>query len=164
MNDDNPLLNCRIQGLEKYSPVRIILDKSLKISLKSKITKTSNEYKTIIFYNKGNVNKIESLKSRKIKLIKLSLNKKKEFELINVLSHIFKNKISRILVEGGGKLTNSLLQNDLIDEFFWFKSNKAIKENGKINIKTLIKKIEKKKFIKRKLLPTCMVMNCITIA
>ena len=147
--NDNPLLNCRTNGLEKYSPARIILDKSLKISLNSRIARTSKKYKTIIFYNKGNNNKIKILKLRKIKLIKLSLNKKNEFNLINVLSDIYKNRISRILIEGGKKLTQNLLRMNLIDDFFWFKSNVTINQNGKINIRNLINKIENKKILRK---------------
>ena len=45
---DNSLLNCRIAGLEKKSPVRIILDKKLEIPLNSKIINTSDKIKTII--------------------------------------------------------------------------------------------------------------------
>ena len=147
--DDDPLLNCRNIGLEKYSPTRFILDKTLKIPLKSKIIKSSKKYKTIIIYNKGSNNKIKMLKLRKIKLIQLQLNKKNQFNLINVFSIIYKNKISRILIEGGKKLTQSLLKNNLIDEFFWFKSNIPIKQNGKINIRNLISKIDDKKISKK---------------
>ena len=52
VNQDNPILNCRIDGLDKYSPIRIILDKNLKINKNSIILKTSKNYKTFIFYNK----------------------------------------------------------------------------------------------------------------
>ena len=46
---DNPFLNCRIKGLEKASPVKIILDKNLSISIKSNVIKNSSNNKTIIF-------------------------------------------------------------------------------------------------------------------
>ena len=61
------------------------------------------------------------------------------------MSDIYKNRISRILIEGGKKLTQNLLRMNLIDDFFWFKSNVTINQNGKINIRNLINKIENKK-------------------
>ena len=33
LNTDNPKLNCRLKGYEKFSPKRIILDKDLDIKL-----------------------------------------------------------------------------------------------------------------------------------
>ena len=33
LNIDNPKLNCRLRGYEKFSPIRIILDRDLKIYL-----------------------------------------------------------------------------------------------------------------------------------
>ena len=37
LNIDNPKLNCRLKGYEKFSPKRIILDKNLEISPKTLI-------------------------------------------------------------------------------------------------------------------------------
>ena len=48
INSDNPNLNCRIQGLEKFSPVKFIIDKDLKTKINSKVLK-SNLNKTYIF-------------------------------------------------------------------------------------------------------------------
>ena len=56
LNNDNPILNCRLSGLEKFSPIRFVIDKNLDVKLSSKIIKTADKYKTIVFYNK-NINK-----------------------------------------------------------------------------------------------------------
>ena len=139
--DDNPLLTCRISGLKKYSPTRIILDKNLDIPLKSKIAITSNLYKTIIFYNKKKIKKIKILKSKGIKLYFTTLDKKNNFEFDKVFKQIYQLKYSRVLVEGGKKLTNSIINKSLIDEFYLFKSSNKLKKNGKINVNNIIKKI-----------------------
>jgi Pyrimidine reductase, riboflavin biosynthesis len=73
INDDDPSLNCRIRGLEKHSPTRIILDRNLNISLKSKVIKKSKKCQTYIFYNKIKKNKIKLLKKKKIKLIYIAI-------------------------------------------------------------------------------------------
>ena len=51
LNIDNPKLNCRIRGLSKHSPRRVILDKNLSTKQTSYIFKTSNRKNTIIIYN-----------------------------------------------------------------------------------------------------------------
>ena len=88
--DDNPLLTCRVNGLKKHSPTRIILDKNLDIPLNSKIVQTSREYKTLIFYNKKKIKKLKILKNKGIKLYFTYLDNKKNFEL----NKIFKKYIS----------------------------------------------------------------------
>ena len=50
LNEDNPKLNCRLKGLNKFSPKRIILDNNLKMKTNSFIFKTANKNNTIIFY------------------------------------------------------------------------------------------------------------------
>ena len=74
LNKDNPILNCRLKGLENYSPIRFIIDKNLDIKLSSKIVKTSSKYKTIIFYNNKitKIKKIDYLKKKKYQINKLS--------------------------------------------------------------------------------------------
>ena len=50
LNIDNPKLNCRLQGLSKFSPRRIILDNNLNTDINSYIFKTANKTNTVIFY------------------------------------------------------------------------------------------------------------------
>ena len=42
LNKDNPKLNCRLEGLKKFSPKRIILDNNLNTKTNSYIFKTAN--------------------------------------------------------------------------------------------------------------------------
>ena len=40
LNTDNPKLNCRLEGFEKFSPRRIILDRNLEMKINSYIFKS----------------------------------------------------------------------------------------------------------------------------
>ena len=133
--DDNPLLNCRIDGLQRKSPTRIVIDKSLKIPIKSNIVKSSASIKTIIFYNKSNKRKIKLLKKFKIKLYKVSLDQNSKINLKKVLFCIQKLGFSRIFLESGISLIKSFLIEKLIDEFKIFISNKSIGINGTSNFR-----------------------------
>ena len=140
LNKDNPYLTCRLNGLEKFSPKRFIIDKNLKSKKNLNIFKDKNKNKTYIFHDSNNFKKINFFKKRKIKLIKIkSKNNKIDFFLI--LSRIYKLNISRLLVEGGRKLTDNFIKNRLFNEFYLFKSSKSLKNSGSINIKDTIKKI-----------------------
>ena len=147
--DDNPLLNCRITGLEKSTPTRIILDSKLKIPYHSKLIKSANQYKTIIFYNQINKKKISLLKKNKIKLIYFPLNKWKVFDLYKVFKKIYLLGFSRVLVEAGLRLNAKLLKHKLIDKFYIFNSMKKIGSDGLINSTMLLKILNKKKIKKK---------------
>ena len=80
INEDNPLLDCRLSGLNEYSPIKVIIDKSLKVKKNANIFKSKNT-KIIIFYNSGDKKKIKFLKSKKVKLINVKLQRNDEFDI-----------------------------------------------------------------------------------
>ena len=133
--DDNPKLTCRIKGLEKRSPARIILDTKLRISRNSTILKESGLYKTIIFYNTGNKKKINLLKKSKVKIYKIPMNNSGNLDLVKSLIKIKELGFSRIFLEAGMKLSLNFLRNNLVDDFKLFISNKKIGKNGSNNFK-----------------------------
>ena len=66
LNKDNPRLNCRLKGMENFSPKRIILDNKLNSNINSYIFKSSNNKNTLIFYNKADKSKISKFKRKKL--------------------------------------------------------------------------------------------------
>ncbi|RPG95784.1 MAG: bifunctional diaminohydroxyphosphoribosylaminopyrimidine deaminase/5-amino-6-(5-phosphoribosylamino)uracil reductase RibD [Candidatus Pelagibacter sp. TMED165] len=141
INEDNSLLNCRIEGLEKKSPNILIIDRNLTLKKNSNLFKIRNR-KIIIVTTSNYQNKINYFKKKKVKIIKLiSLNTKYDF--LKLFSKVRKLKYSRILVESGLQFTNFLLQNKLIHNIFIFKTKVKLKKNG-INFSTNrhIKKIK----------------------
>ena len=136
LNSDNPRLNCRIEGLSDFSPKRIILDRCLSIKKNSHIYSTIVNKNTVIFYNIGKREKINLLKKRGVKLIKLPVNEDNLFDLKIVLKKIFSIGCRNLLVEGGKNLTDSFLKNKLFNEFYLFKSSNKLGSIGKLNVST----------------------------
>ena len=141
INSDNPKLNCRIKGLEKFSPTRLIIDKNLKIKMKSYIISNSNKYNTIIFHSSRNKKKINNLKYKKIKLIYLKLNNYHLIDLNKIFKKIYDLGIHNLLVECGGILTNNILKEKLFNEFYLFKSSKKLINRDTINVKNITKNL-----------------------
>ena len=129
LNKDNPRLDCRLEGLNKFSPKRIILDKNLEINMISHIFKTANKNNTIIFYNNVNKKKITLFKKKSIQLIKSNLSKKRYFDLKLVLKKLYKAGIRNVLVEGGDDLSCSFFKKKLFNEFYLFKSPKNLSKS-----------------------------------
>ena len=126
LNIDNPKLNCRLSGFEKFSPRRIVLDKRLEIKLNSYIIRSAKKNNTIIFYNSLNVKKMKILKKKGIVLIKSKIDNKKLFDLRIIFKKLYALGIRNLLVEGGDKITKNLIENRLIDKFYLFQSTKKL--------------------------------------
>ena len=130
LNKDNPKLNCRLSGLEKFSPKRIILDNNLDTKINSYIFNSANKDNTIIFYKNANKKKITLFKKKGIELIKSNLTKKKYFDLKLVLKKLYKIGIRNILVEGGDVLSGSFLKSKLFNQFYLFKSPNILNKSA----------------------------------
>ena len=136
LNIDNPKLDCRLRGYEKFSPTRIILDRDLKIKSNSYIFKTSKKNNTIIFHNSSNRIKMMILKKKGFHLIRSRLNKIKKFNLNTILKKLYTLGIRNLLVEGGDELTKNFLKNKLFDKFILFRSPKNLSKKIKHSIFT----------------------------
>ena len=151
--DDNPRLTCRIAGLDDETPTRIIFDKNLRVPITAKIIKESLLYPTIIFCNQfHNKNKkIRLLKKNKVRVYNVPLDQDGNLDLRKSLIKIKKLGFSRIFLESGVNLIINFLNNNLIDDFKLFKSNKNLGNKGNGNFKKYYKIFlsNKKKYIEK---------------
>jgi len=126
LNEDNPKLNCRLEGLGSFSPKRIILDNNLKTNTNSYIFKNANKYNTVIFYNMAEMEKISMFKEKGIKLIKSNLLKNKNFDIKLILKKLYSLGCRNLLIEGGNDLSKNIIKNKLFNQFYLFKSTKNL--------------------------------------
>jgi len=148
LNNDNPKLNCRLKGLKKYSPKRIILDNKLNTNINSFIIKTANKSNTIIFYNEASKFQILNFKKRGINLISSKIDNQGRFDIKILLKKLYKMSCRNLLIEGGDKLTNHLLRNKIFNRFYLYKSNKKLSKRSEylyFNGLNLLKQKYKKK-------------------
>ena len=133
INKDNALLNCRIMGMDNAKPDLLIIDRDLKIKTNLNFLNLSNKRKTYIFTKSNNIKKIKILKKKKCKIIKINkLENKNDF--LKLLNKIFKLGKRRILIESGLIFLSKLLKLKLINELYFFKSNKNLNSKGYNNI------------------------------
>ncbi len=123
---DNPLLDCRLDGLNNRSPDIFILDRKLELKKNLKIFTNKNRKIHILYSDrlKKRIFKSKNIKYIKIKEINNVLDIKTIIKKISNLGYM------RILVEGGAKLSASLLNENLIDEIAWFRASKIMGSNG----------------------------------
>ena len=126
LNKDNPKLNCRLDGLHKFSPKRVILDNNLEMNISSYIFRTANKDNTIIFYNKADKTKISIFKKKSIQLIKSTLLKNENFDIKLILKKLYSLGCRNLLVEGGNDLSHSFIKKKLFNQFYLFKGTKNL--------------------------------------
>jgi len=100
---DNPELNCRIEGLEEFSPRPIILTNDSDLDLDSNLKIARSQPLIISTKNQSLRKSVEELSSQ---------------------------GINSILIEGGSKAATAFLKEGLVDEIIIFRSNKIIGGDG----------------------------------
>ena len=133
INYDNSLLNCRINGLDKYKPALFIVDLNLKLRKNLLLNNLLKKRKTYLITLKKNLKKIKNYKRIGYNIILInSLENKKDFEKLN--KKIYKMGYSRMFIETGLTFLESLIKSKVIDELYIFKSINKLGKKGKNNI------------------------------
>ncbi|PGM55472.1 bifunctional diaminohydroxyphosphoribosylaminopyrimidine deaminase/5-amino-6-(5-phosphoribosylamino)uracil reductase RibD [Bacillus sp. AFS053548] len=119
---DNPELTTRIPN--GRNPVRVILDSTLKIPLESKVV-TDQQAETWIFTSqKHSEQKRSELESLGVKVFVTSdLNRVDLNEMLKILGE---HSISSLLVEGGGEVNASFMNQNLVDKVIVYLAPKLI--------------------------------------
>ncbi len=134
LNKDNPKLNCRLHGLENFSPKRVIIDRNLLIKKKLYLLKNIKSNNTIIFHKKINKNKINQLKKKGVKLIRINSSKKDFFDLKFILKKLYFLGCRSLLIEGGKLLTRNFVKEKFFNQFYLFQGSKKLNKKGKLNV------------------------------
>ena len=142
INNDDSLLNCRIEGLNNYKQDLFIVDLNLKLKKKLSLLKLIRKRKTFLITMKRNQAQALSYKKMGYKMIFInSLSNKQDF--LSLYKKIYKLGYSRVFIETGLIFLETLIKNNLINNLYLFKSNYKLKKNGTNNISpNFLKKIK----------------------
>ena len=126
---DDPMLTCRLPGLENDSPVRVILDSDLALPPTSHIAKTAKEIPTWVMTGNSDSPAANALTSQGLKLFTCRMNEGK-IDLRHALEILGAQGITRLLVEAGGKLSGAFFAGNLVDTLYWFRAPFMIGKDG----------------------------------
>lgn len=126
---DNPMLNCRIDGMR--SPVRILPDSMASLSLDSNIVKTAGQYKTILFHlADAPADKLAALGAAGVETVECrgvaGSGGGMAVDPEDMLDRLGASGIDSLLLEGGGELNWSFVSKGLVDEYYLFYAPKII--------------------------------------
>jgi diaminohydroxyphosphoribosylaminopyrimidine deaminase/5-amino-6-(5-phosphoribosylamino)uracil reductase len=127
---DNPQLTCRLPGLFERSPVRVVLDATLKLPLSTSVVATVRETPTWVFTSKKpSAIAEEILQQKGCKVFRVG-DVEGRLDLDEVLKVLSEQGITRLMVEGGPKIAGALAATGLVDELALLRGEKAIGADG----------------------------------
>ena len=127
---DDPLLTCRLPGMDKDSPVRIVLDSALRSPLSARLVCSARETPLWIMCGPGAPPAAaEALQAHGVTILQAA-GTAGRLDLAAALKLIAARGVTRLMVEGGPTLAAALLTADLIDEAMLFQSPKVVGADG----------------------------------
>ena len=118
---DDPALTTRLKKKkDSMSPIRIILDSSLKIPLTAKLVQFKNGQKTIVATTrKSHIRKVKTLEKMGVVVIRIK-EKNSKVDMNDLMKKLGKMEISNIMIEGGAEVNASALQSGVVDRVIFF--------------------------------------------
>ena len=117
---DDPQLTCRLPGLSHRSPVRVALDRQLCIPLGARLVAEARHIPTwIITLRNADQARQHALRDAGVEIIAAEPDAVGHIDLGTSLALLGTRGLTRLLVEGGGRLAASLLRAGLVDRLVW---------------------------------------------
>ena len=128
---DDPMLDCRLPGLARRSPLRIVVDSRARLPLTSRLVKTAGEPPTWLVTLPGAAAKRRAAYGEAgVEVIEVEADGGGNLDLAAAARTLGDRGLTRVLVEGGGRLAAGLLRARLVDRLLWFRAPRLIGGDG----------------------------------
>ena len=129
---DDPVLNCRLPGMKALSPVRVVLDRALRIPGTSRLVHSARE--TPLWVMTSDLSEAPAamkLGAAGAQVIRVAATRSPPgLNLPAVLQALSEKGISRLMVEGGARVASSFVSADMVDEVWLLRGPEAIGADG----------------------------------
>lgn len=123
---DNPELTTRLKNREGVDPIRIIVDSTARIPLNAKVLNLDSKAKTIVAVTeKADKQSLMELRNKGVDIIITPL-KNNKVDLSYLMQQLGQREIDSVLIEGGGTLNFSALEEGIVDKVISFIAPKII--------------------------------------
>ncbi|MGC2854233.1 bifunctional diaminohydroxyphosphoribosylaminopyrimidine deaminase/5-amino-6-(5-phosphoribosylamino)uracil reductase RibD [Novispirillum sp. DQ9] len=130
---DDPDLTCRLAGVDPRPVVRVVLDSRLTLDPQSHLVRSAAVAPTWIFRlhdDEGGADAARAFEASGAEVLPVRAARDGGLDLGAVLETLAGRGITRVLVEGGGRVAASLLAHGLVDRLVWFRAAKVIGGGG----------------------------------
>ena len=128
---DDPQLTCRLPGLEHRSPVRVVVDRHLRLPPGLRLFTEAHRTPTwVATLATSDPARQAALAKAAVKIIHVAPDDADAVDLAALLRLLGDAGLTRLLVEGGGRLAASLLRTELVDRLVWMRAPLAVGGDG----------------------------------
>jgi diaminohydroxyphosphoribosylaminopyrimidine deaminase/5-amino-6-(5-phosphoribosylamino)uracil reductase len=128
---DDPLLTCRLPGMEKRSPVRVVLDSSLRIPFGSRLVQTAGETPLWVMASElADAPAAAKLGAAGAHVIRVAPKQGRGLDPLAVLHALSDKCITRLMVEGGSRVASSFVAAGLLDEVWLLRGANLVGVGG----------------------------------
>ena len=129
---DDPVLSCRLPGMDALSPVRVVLDRALRIPGTSRLVHSARE--TPLWVMTSDLSEAPAamkLGAAGAHVIRVAATRTPPgLDLPAVLHALSEKGISRLMVEGGARVASSFVSAGLVDEVWLLRGPEAVGADG----------------------------------
>lgn len=127
---DDPMLSCRLPGMAKDSPVRVVADSMLRLPPTSRLARSAHDIPVWLLAGARAPQDAEfKLLASGVEVLR-SPQSTDPLDLKDALECLAAKGITRLMVEGGPALAAAFLAADLVDEAILFHSAKVVGSDG----------------------------------
>jgi len=128
---DNPSLTCRLPGLEAASPIRVVVDGRNELPLTHNLVATAKQTPTwMLTRPDSDPVRRRDYEDAGVRMIDIAVDTEGNLDLAAALKALGDLGVTRLMVEGGGRIIAGLLHSDLVDRLVWFRAAKLIGADG----------------------------------
>jgi diaminohydroxyphosphoribosylaminopyrimidine deaminase / 5-amino-6-(5-phosphoribosylamino)uracil reductase len=128
---DDPLLTCRLPGMEGRSPVRLVLDRSLRIPSGCRLVHSARQTPLWLMTSElAEAPAAAKLGAAGAQVIRVAAEPATGLDVLAVLDALAERGITRLMVEGGSRVASSFVAAGLVDEAWLLRGAGAVGVGG----------------------------------
>ncbi len=132
---DDPLLTVRLPGLEDRKPLRIVLDSDLRLPPKARLAGTAAKCPALVIAGEGaNEAQAARLREAHVEVAHVRRDVAGRVDLHAALKLLAARGLTRVLCEGGPRLTTALIGQGLADEVIILTAPKPLGREGVLGL------------------------------
>ena len=129
---DDPELTCRLPGLGRYSPLRIVLDSQARMSPECKLARTAGVTAVwLVCTPSAPQGAREALRAKGVEIIEVAATDGGRVDVTAMAEALGSRGLTRVLVEGGGQVAAAFLKAGLIDRITSYRAGIVLGGDGR---------------------------------